>query len=141
MPGYLYARKLLVASLLKSGQTQRAIEVLQPGLQQAPEDGELMALAGEVYLQNNEFAKAAQYFERAAKLDPKSAGARTGLGLSRLASGETDRALADLESAVQLDPDKYQADMLLVTSHLRAGITTRRCRQCNRWKRSSRTIR
>jgi putative PEP-CTERM system TPR-repeat lipoprotein len=118
-PKNVYARKLLIASLAKSGQTQRALEVLQPALKQSPEDGVLMALAGEVYLQSNEFAKAAQYFELAAKLDPKSAGPRTGLGLSRLASGDTDRALADLESASQLDFDKYQADILLVTSHLR----------------------
>ena len=97
------------------------------GLRQAPDDGELLTLAGSLYLQSNDFAKAAQYFDKAAKLDPKSAGARTGLGVSRMASGETDRALADLESAVQLDSDKYQADIVLVMSHLRrARITTRR---------------
>jgi len=119
VPDNLYARRLLIASLAKSGQVQRALEVLQPGLKRFPEDGVLLALAGEVYLQNNEYAKAAQYFEKAVKLDPKSAGARTGLGLSRLAAGEMDHALADLESASQLDTDQYQADILLVTSHLR----------------------
>jgi putative PEP-CTERM system TPR-repeat lipoprotein len=118
-PDNLYARRLMIASLVKSGQVQRALEVLQPGLKQFPEDGVLMALAGEVYLQSNEFAKGAQFFEKAARLEPKSASARTGLGLSRLASGETDHGLADLESASQLDSDKYQADILLVTSHLR----------------------
>ena len=117
-PGYLYARNMLIASLAKSGQTQRAIELLQPGLQQAPDDGMLMSIAGEVYLQNNELDKAVHYFERAAKLDPKSAGARIGLGVSRMASGDADRALADLESAAQLDSENYQADMLLVMSHV-----------------------
>jgi len=118
-PENLYARRLLIASLAKSGQTQRALEVLQPALKQSPGDSVLMALAGEVYLQSNEFAKAAQYFELATKLDPNSAGSLTGLGLSRLASGDTDRALANLEAASQLDFDKYQAAILLVTSHLR----------------------
>jgi putative PEP-CTERM system TPR-repeat lipoprotein len=119
-PGSIYARKLLIRSLLKTGQLQRAIEVLEPGLRQTQEDGQLMGIAGEVYLQNNEFAKAEQYFEMSAKLDPKSAAARTGLALSRLKSGETDRALADLETAAQLEPDsdKYHADMLLVTVNL-----------------------
>jgi len=70
-------------------------------------------------MQANEYAKAAQYFEKAAKIDPKSAGARTGLGLSRLAAGETNSAMSDLESAVQLDSSKYQADILLIMSHLR----------------------
>ena len=120
-PDNLYARKLLISSLLKSGRVPRAVEVLQPALQQAPEDGTLMGLAGEVYMQNNEFAKAAQYFDKAAKLEPKSAGAHIGLGLSRLAAGETDRALAELESAVQLDSGKYQADIILVTWHLNRG--------------------
>ena len=118
VPGNLYARKLLVASLAKSGQAQRAVEVLQPALRQAPEDAALMTLAGEVYMQNNEFPQAAQFFEKAAKLDPKSAGVRTELGLSRLAAGDNERALADLESAGQLDSGKYQADILLVMSHL-----------------------
>ena len=118
-PDNLYARRLLVASFAKSGQAQRALEVLQPGLAQYPEDGALMALAGEVYLRGNEFAKAAEYFDKVAKRDPRSARARTQLGLSRLAAGETDLGLADLESASQLDSSAYQADILLVMSHLR----------------------
>ncbi|HEV2007590.1 MAG TPA: XrtA/PEP-CTERM system TPR-repeat protein PrsT, partial [Burkholderiales bacterium] len=118
VPNHLYTRKLLIGSLAKSGQVSRALEILQPGLKQAPEDGALMILAGELYMQSNEFAKATRFFEAAAKLDPKSAGARTKLGVSRLALGETDRALADLESAVQLDSDQYQADVVLVMSHL-----------------------
>jgi putative PEP-CTERM system TPR-repeat lipoprotein len=115
-PGHRYARKLLVASLAKTGQLQRAIEVLQPGLLQETDDFELTTLAGEVYLQGNEFSKAVQYFEKAMKLAPKSAHARTGLGVSRLVSGEPDRALADLESAVALDTGK--SDILLVMSAL-----------------------
>jgi putative PEP-CTERM system TPR-repeat lipoprotein len=78
-----------------------------------------MALAGEVYMQNNEPAKATGFFERAAKLDPANARTRTGLALSRLATGDRDDALADLESAVQLDAVRYQADVLLVMAHLR----------------------
>ncbi len=117
-PGNLYARKLLVASLAKTGHVQRALDALQPGLKQAPADGVLLALAGELSLQNNDFAGAARFFDQAAKADPKSAGARTGLGVSRLAAGESERALADLEAAVQLDSEKYQADILLVMSHL-----------------------
>ena len=118
LPGYLYARKLLIASLAKTGNQQRAIEVLQPGLRQAPEDSALMLIAGELYLQNNELATAARYYEKAAKLDSKSAGARIGLGRSQLGLGQTDRALANLELAGELDPERYRADMLLVAWHL-----------------------
>lgn len=118
-PENLYARKLLIASLAKSGRMPRALEVLQVGLQQAPKDPAVLALAGNLYLQGNEFAKAGKYFDQAATLDPKSAGARTGRALSRLGIGETDSALADLESAIQLDSEKYQADIVLVMWHLR----------------------
>lgn len=119
VPGNLYARKLLVSSLAKSGQLQRAIEMLQPGLSQAPEDGELLALAGELYMHTNEFSTAADYLEKAARRDPQSAGVRTKLGMSRLGAGDTERAFGDLESAVRLDSTNYQADVMLVLSHLR----------------------
>ena len=117
-PGNLYARKLLITSLAKSGRVGRALEVLRPALEQAQDDGGLLTLAGDLYLESNDFAKAGQYFDKAARLDPKSAGARTGLALSRLGSGETVRGLADLESAVQLDPGKYQADIMLVMAQV-----------------------
>ena len=119
-PRYIPARRLLIASFAKSGEMQRAIEVLQVGIQQAPEDSALLALAGELYLQSGDFAKATQYFERAVERAPTDARARTGLGLSQLVSGETGRAVADLESAVQIDTESYQADILLVISHLQS---------------------
>ncbi|HVK54669.1 MAG TPA: XrtA/PEP-CTERM system TPR-repeat protein PrsT [Burkholderiales bacterium] len=117
-PNNLYARKLLTVALLRSRQIPRAIEVLQPALQQAPEDPTVLALAGEVYMQNNDFSKATQFYDKAAKIDPKNAQMRTGLGLSRLASGEADRAVADLEAATDLDANKYQADVMLIMTHL-----------------------
>ena len=120
-PGNLYVRKLMISSLARSGQVQRALEVLQPGLKQSPEDAQLMSLAGELYLQNGEFAKAADYFGKAAKQDPKNAFARSKLGLSRMAIGDTERAFADLESAVAIDSSRHQTDMVLIVSHLRRG--------------------
>jgi putative PEP-CTERM system TPR-repeat lipoprotein len=121
VPENLYARELLISSLSKIGQTSRARETLRPGLEKAPDDPALLVLAGEVAAQANDMAAAGKYFERAAKLDPKSASARTGLAISRFASGDTDRAIADLELAVTLDPTMYQADVLLVTKYLERG--------------------
>jgi len=120
-PAFLYGRTLLVSSLMSSGQVQRAIEVLRPGLEQAPDDSALAALAGEVYLHGNDFSRAAHYFEKAVKLDPKSVDGHTGLGRSRIAMGDTERALANLETAVQLDSDKYRAEFLLVALHYQRG--------------------
>jgi putative PEP-CTERM system TPR-repeat lipoprotein len=119
IPDNLNARRLLIASLAQSGKVQRALELIDPALKRHPEDSALIALAGEIYLLDNQFAQASRFFEKWATLDPKNARARTGLGLSLLASGETNGALANLESASRLDQSQYQADILLVTSHLR----------------------
>jgi putative PEP-CTERM system TPR-repeat lipoprotein len=118
-PNYLYARRLLASSLAQTGQVGRAIEVLQPALKQTPGDVPLVMLAGELYMHAGDFEKAQEYFAKAAKQAPKSAVVRTRLGASKLATGDTENALADFESAVQLGSDQYQADVLLVTSHLR----------------------
>ena len=117
-PGNLYARRLLVSSLAKTGQTQRALEALGPGLTQAPDDTVMLGMAGELAMQSNDFAKAREYFEKAAKLDPRSSGARTGLAVSRLAAGDADSGLAELEAATQLESDKHHADVLLIATHL-----------------------
>src|SRR6185503_12657161 len=65
VPGNLPARKLLVSSLARTGELGRAIEILETGLKQAPDDIGLMILAGELYMQGGEFAKATGYFENA----------------------------------------------------------------------------
>jgi len=119
VPDNVNARRLLIASLARSGKVQRALELIEPALRRYPQDNALIALAGEVYLLDNQFAEASRYFEKWATLDPKNARARTGLAVSLLASGETDSALAYLDAASRLDSTQYQADILLVMSHLR----------------------
>ncbi|MBA2690013.1 MAG: PEP-CTERM system TPR-repeat protein PrsT [Burkholderiales bacterium] len=114
VPRNVYARKLLAVNLLRSRQAPQAVDVLLPALEQAPEDLSLLALAAEAFLQNNEFARAAIYYEKAAKIDPKNTQMRTGLGLSRLAAGDSDRALADLETAIGLEGENSRADVLQV---------------------------
>ncbi len=70
-------------------------------------------------MQDRQFAKAAQYFERAAALEPQSASTRISLGMSRMAAGETDRGAADLEAAAALGPEGARADIMLATMSLR----------------------
>ncbi|MGE5028113.1 MAG: XrtA/PEP-CTERM system TPR-repeat protein PrsT [Betaproteobacteria bacterium] len=117
-PGDLYARKLLVSTLLKGKQVQRAMEVLQPGLQQDPQDVQMMALAGEVYTQARQFAKGAEYLEKAVSLQPQNPTLRTSLGANRLAMGEPDSGISDLESAAKLDSGQTGADIMLALTHL-----------------------
>src|SRR6185503_9272218 len=71
-------------------------------LKAMPDEPVVLALYAEAKYQSNDIATARKYFELALKQEPRSPGIRTGLGLARLAAGETDRALADLEMAVGL---------------------------------------
>jgi len=117
-PGNLYARRILIASYIRSGQTHKAVELLEPVLKQGTKDPAILALAGEVHMQLNEYEKARKYFEQASALAPKNSAMRTGLGLTRLAAGDIEAGTAELESAAALDESRYHADVLLVTTFL-----------------------
>ncbi|CAH1906046.1 Lipoprotein [Candidatus Nitrotoga sp. HW29] len=117
--GNLYARKLLAFSLLKSRSTQYAIDVLSPALKDTQQDAQLLALAGEAYMQTGDYTKATEYFAKASALAPKAAELHTALGLSKLALGENDRAVAEMETAATLDTQSPKASILLVMTHLR----------------------
>lgn len=117
-PGNVQARRLLIASALRNGQTQRALDLLEPLLKKDP-DSALLALAGEAHLQMSEFGKATTYLERAIALDPSSVAMHTALGMSRLAAGEIELGTADLDAAAKLDPSRQQAFVLLIGINLR----------------------
>lgn len=120
-PRNMDGRKVLANSLMQRGQFARAVATLEPILDVGPgaSDAALLALAGDAYMQNKQYAKAIQYFQKAAALDPGNAGPRMGLGMSRLAVGETDRAVADLQAAAALGKSGTRADIMLVMLNLR----------------------
>ncbi len=120
-PRNIYGRKILAASYMQKGQYAQAVATLEPVLDQGEgaSDPALLALAGEAFMQNKQFAKATQYFEKAVALDPQSASTRISLGMSRMALGETDRAIADLEAAAALGPEGARADIMLAMLSLR----------------------
>lgn len=118
-PDNRYARKLLASSLLKSHQTQFGIDVLSPALKSEQQDPQLFAIAGALYMQAGDYTQAEAYFSKASALAPKKAELRSALGLSKLALGENDRALAEMEAAVNLDAQSPNASIMLVLTHLR----------------------
>jgi len=117
-PDNLYARKLLVSILLRTHQGKRALETLQPVLKAGKPDAQVLAMTGEAYMQQTQFAKAAEYLRRATALAPAKADLHTRLGMASLALGETDRAVAELESAAKLDQGLSRADTLLIMTYL-----------------------
>jgi len=117
-PNDIYARKLLAQVQLKNAQPVDAAATLAPALKSAADDPQLLALAGESYMQVRDFNKAGSYLEKAAELAPKAAGVRTSLGLSKLARGDESGGLSDLAMATTLDPKSSRATMALVQTEL-----------------------
>jgi putative PEP-CTERM system TPR-repeat lipoprotein len=113
------ARRILIASYLSSGKPEKALAVLQPILDQVDDNSDMLALAGEVFMQNGDAEKASGYFEKATALDPKSKGKQTAAALSRLAMGDTEMAYRELEKIASTDVGT-RADMALIASQLRS---------------------
>lgn len=112
------ARRILIASYLRSNQPAKALATLQPVLDKIDNDSNMMALAGEVFMQNGNADKAGVYFTKAAALDPTNTGKRTSVALSHLVKGDTDTAYRELEAISAVDSG-IKADMALIASQLR----------------------
>jgi putative PEP-CTERM system TPR-repeat lipoprotein len=117
-PNNLYARKLLAQTLLKNSHPGDAAAALAPALNDQAQDPQLLALAGQSYMQTRDFTKAAGYFERASALAPKASMLHTSLGLSKLGQGDAVKAVSELELATALDPKSMEAGMALVQTEL-----------------------
>jgi putative PEP-CTERM system TPR-repeat lipoprotein len=120
-PKDLYVRRLLVAAYGRNNRIPSAIDEVLVGLKQAPQDLGMLELAGDVYMRANQFESAAHYFDSALDIQPRAIGNRLGASVSRLASGEVDRVVADLEPLVSADPGQSQAGILLAMAQLRRG--------------------
>lgn len=119
-PGQALARRLLAASLLSTGDATRAREVVKP-LTDTASDATTMTLAGQIHLATGDIDNASAFFARAVDASPEDAGARTRLAIARMSAGDTERALADLESATELEGGTGQPEFALVLAHLRSG--------------------
>ncbi|MBK1682292.1 XrtA/PEP-CTERM system TPR-repeat protein PrsT [Rhodoferax fermentans] len=117
-PNLPLARRLLVMTYLRSGQATKALDTLKPGLVGDNIDPGLYAVAGEVYLQNNDVKKAEEYFTKATQQDPKNARNRTSLALTHMISGQVDNAFGELQN-ISASDSGITADMALISAHLR----------------------
>jgi putative PEP-CTERM system TPR-repeat lipoprotein len=117
-PDNLRARKMLATTLLRSGHSPDALAVLAPALKNPQQDVQLLALAGETYMQSRDFSQASTYFEQASTIDPQAARLRTSLAMSKLGKGEQAQAVTDLVLATRLDATSQDAGMTLVRTEL-----------------------
>lgn len=117
-PGHLPARRLLIATLLKQGELDKANAQLTPLLEQHPDDAALLNLAGEVAVRRKDYAKAMEVYSRAARLAPQNTEVQTRLAMTKLASGDANEGLHDLEQLALKDGKAVQADMVLALTHI-----------------------
>jgi putative PEP-CTERM system TPR-repeat lipoprotein len=118
-PNMALGRRLLVATYLRSGQASKAMAALQPALEQIDNDPALLALAGETYLMNGDADKSAEFFAKAAKLDPDNKGKQVSVAIAHLAQGKSG-ALTELEQIASTDSGT-SADLALIATHLKAA--------------------
>ena len=112
------ARRVLIATYLRSAQPAKALSTLQPVLDKIDQDSSMLALAGEVFMQNGDAEKAGDYFSKAAALDPENKAKQTSVALSYLAKGDSETAYRELEKIALVDTG-ITADMALISSQLR----------------------
>jgi len=114
-------RTLLGATVLRNNQPARCIELLQPLLGTKDESPQVLALLGRANMQLGKYLESSDFFERAARLAPNAAAIQTQLAVSHLAQGSTEKAVGNLETAIELDPESRQASILLTLMRLREG--------------------
>ncbi len=119
-PNNINARKLMINTLIRSNQASKAIAHLKPALESSQQDPQLLAMAGEVSMLNGDFAKAAEFFEKANSLAPNNAALHTALGMTKLAMGDRLQGMAELELATDLDKNSSRAGILLAMAHFRS---------------------
>ncbi len=119
-PGNVDARRALAMVYLRTGRGPEALDTLQPALHSAPDNAMLLRTAGEAYLASGDTSQAASAYERANSIDGgKDMGSKVRLAQVRLAGGEADRAIQDLQKLSVDDASNAQPDIALFFAHLR----------------------
>ena len=115
-PDQEFARRLLVGTYIGLGKTADAVQAVKPLVAKKADDPNVLKVAGEVYLRNNQPDEASRYFKKAAAID-SGGEAQTGLAISHLMEGDKDRGLSELEAAAANDPS-MRADFATIIASL-----------------------
>ena len=118
MPQNTYVRRLLAATYLKQGKAKLALETIRPLL--TPQaDAQTLSLAGEAHMGLKDPKKAIEYFEKAVLAAPQNTPMQARLGVSRLAGGEVEAGIAELEKASRMDAKQTRADGALIMTYMK----------------------
>lgn len=119
-PRHPLARRLLGLILAQQGEGEAAVKMLTEALGYAPDDPAIHTALGVAYRQTGDFAQSVSAFTRAVELAPKASAVRIELARTRLAAGQINTALTDLEFVARgAGPYAADAGVLLARTHLR----------------------
>src|SRR5450755_1081900 len=105
----------------ESGRFAEATAQLETLLHEAPESFEVNELLGLVYSAQSQEAQANEHFEKAVRLKPDSAAARTNLAANLARMGKLELAEVQFKKAVKLEPQNFDANHNLGELYARAG--------------------
>lgn len=116
------AASIMLQSRLHAGmgETDDAIEVLQQGVREFPDDDRMRLLLARMLVSNNDHPAAIEHFQELVRQHPDDDEVRLALALVELEGGETDAAINELETLLELDPENEAAQYHLGTAYQHA---------------------
>lgn len=92
---------------------QSMVAPMMAAIKTDPKNSEPVIVLANFYYDHKMFPEAIKYYQRAIELDPKNVDVRTDLGTSYLYLNENDKAVAEFEKALRVQPDYPQTLMNL----------------------------
>ena len=109
------------AAFLWSGYGAQALPYLEQVLERTPQNSRVLALVGQIYLDQQQFDRAEQYLRQALAIDRQSPEANYGLGLALAKQDHLDDARSYFEQAITLKPDYADAVNDLGALYIQSG--------------------
>ncbi|OMH25692.1 XrtA/PEP-CTERM system TPR-repeat protein PrsT [Motiliproteus sp. MSK22-1] len=118
-PQEVRPRIVLATIYLQEQALTKASKLLEPALDVASNDIQVLLLLGDIYMRKREYFKASEMLERAARVLPENVGLMTSRGLNDIIRGLHDKGYPKLKEALKRDPQAGAAGFILVTSLLK----------------------
>jgi tetratricopeptide (TPR) repeat protein len=118
-PDHFWAHYFLAVAHLKQGQPRETIAHLSASLSRQPDFAWIYLLRGYAYGEIGDFADSEADFAEAARRGANDYGFLVNRAVTRMRAGRLDEAAIDLQAAISLKPDQYQAHANLAEIHRR----------------------
>ncbi|MFP4476241.1 MAG: tetratricopeptide repeat protein [Desulfatibacillaceae bacterium] len=105
-PDYVPARENMARLLLRQGKVDKAVEHIQAGIAEAPENPALHNLLGVAFIRGEEYEYAVAHLKEAVRISPDMSEAHRNLGNALLATKRVSEALEHYERSFSLNPDQ-----------------------------------